>query len=59
MTKEEVNKILDDHNKMLESMTFEEKQKYYAKFGIKITKENAIKRGKVKIYTNNDNKKDQ
>lgn len=54
MRMEKVNEIIDKHNKMLDAMTFEERKKYYAKYGLIITEENAKKRGKVKKYQNKD-----
>ena len=51
MRMEEVNEIIKKHNKMLDAMTFEEKQQFYARYGLKITKENAKKKGRIKKYT--------
>lgn len=51
MNMNEVNKILKEHNKKLDAMTFEEKQQFYARYGLKITKENAKRKGKIKKYT--------
>jgi len=46
MKMEEVREVIDEHNKMLDTMTFEEKEKYYERFSMKITRENAEKRKK-------------
>ncbi len=51
MNMDEVNRIIEEHNKKLDSMTPEERKKYYAKYGIKINDENTKKKGIAKKYT--------
>ena len=51
MNMDEVNRIIEEHNKKLDSMTPEERKKYYAKYGIKINDESTKKKGITKKYT--------